>query len=83
MWSCPYCDTEMLLATSRPGHLKNRQGCSQQHALHLAKEAEKQEELKKKRMAFFQPRALPRDGRESSAGPAKAPAERTWAKRGR
>ena len=41
MWRCPYCDTEML-TRSRSGHLKNKQGCSQQHALHLAEEAKKE-----------------------------------------
>ena len=51
MWRCPYCDTEML-RTSRPGHLKNKAGCKEEHAKHLAKEAEKQEELKPK-LAFL------------------------------
>ena len=47
MWKCPYCFTEML-TTSRCGHLRYKQGCSQQHALHLAKEAKKKEEQKQK-----------------------------------
>ena len=44
MWRCPYCFAEML-TRSRSGHLKNKQGCSQQHALHLAEEAKKKEEV--------------------------------------
>ena len=44
MWSCPYCFVEML-TRSRSGHLKSKQGCSQQHALHLAEEAKKKEEV--------------------------------------
>ena len=63
MWTCPYCFVEML-ATSRPGHLKNKQGCSEQHALFLAKEAEKKEEVKKRNLAFFAPRAPSRDSAE-------------------
>ena len=34
-----------MLTRSRSGHLKNKQGCSQQHALHLAEEAKKKEEV--------------------------------------
>ena len=44
MWRCPYCFAEML-TRSRSGHLKSKQGCSQQHALHLAEEAKKKEEV--------------------------------------
>ena len=42
-----------MLTRSRSGHLKSKQGCSQQHALHLAEEAKKQEEQKQKRIAFL------------------------------
>ena len=72
MWRCPYCDTEML-RTSRPGHLKNKAGCKEEHAKHLAKEAEKQEELKAKRMALFRSSAAAPGQSESDAGPAEAP----------
>ena len=34
-----------MLTTSRCGHLRYKQGCSQQHALHLAEEAKKKEEV--------------------------------------
>ena len=34
-----------MLTRSRSGHLKSKQGCSQQHALHLAEEAKKKEEV--------------------------------------
>ena len=71
MWRCPYCDTEML-RTSRPGHLKNKAGCKEEHAKHLAKEAEKQEELKAKRMALFRSSAAAPGQSESDAGPAEA-----------
>ena len=71
MWRCPYCDTEML-RTSRPGHLKNKAGCKEEHAKHLAKEAEKQEELKNQRLAFFRPSAAAPGQSESDAGPAEA-----------
>ena len=67
MWRCPYCDTEML-RTSRPGHLKNKAGCKEEHAKHLAKEAEKQEELKAKRMALFRSSAAAPGQSESDAG---------------
>ena len=53
-------------------HLKNKDGCKQQHALHQAKEAKKQEELKQKQMAFFRPKAAARDSPESDAGPSEA-----------
>ena len=52
MWTCPYCANEYLM-TSRSRHLTNKDGCKQQHALHLAKEAEKKEKLKQRNMAFF------------------------------
>ena len=58
MWRCPYCDTEML-RTSRPGHLKNKAGCKEEHAKHLAKEAEKQEELKAKSAHPTVPKLVP------------------------
>ena len=72
MWRCPYCFSEML-ATSRPAHLKRKQGCSQQHALHLAEEAEKEAKAKEKRMAFFRPPEPARESAESAVGPPKAP----------
>ena len=42
-----------MLTRSRSGHLKSKQGCSQQHALHLAEEAKKKEKQKQQNMAFF------------------------------
>ena len=54
MWTCPYCDVAMR-RTSSSNHLKNKQGCSQQHALHLAEEAKKKEKQKQMNMAFFRP----------------------------
>ena len=71
MWRCPYCFTEML-RTSRPGHLKNKAGCKEKHAKHLEEEAERQEQLKGKRMDFFRPSAAAPGQSESDAGPAEA-----------
>ena len=72
MWTCPCCFVEMI-PTSRYGHLKNKQGCSEQHALFLAEEAKKKEEVKKRNMAFFRPRAPARESAETAVGPPKAP----------
>ena len=72
MWRCPYCFSEML-ATSRPGHLKNKQGCSEQHALFLAAEAKKKEEAKERNMAFFRPRAPASASAETAVVPPTAP----------
>ena len=58
--------------TSRSRHLTNKDGCKQQHALHLAKEAEKKEELKQRNMAFFQPRPAARGSRDTAVGPPEA-----------
>ena len=74
MWTCPYCANEyMYPTTSRSRHLKNKAGCKEEHAKHLAKEAEKQEELKAKRMALFRSSAAAPGQSESDAGPAEAP----------
>ena len=65
--------------TSRSGHLKNKQGCSQQHALHLAEEAKKKEKAKEKNMAFFRPSEPARDNAETGLeanGPQKPDAAR-------
>ena len=64
--------------TSRSGHLKNKAGCKEEHAKHLAKEAEKQEELKAKRMALFRPSAAAPGQSESDAGPAHSQFKVRW-----
>ena len=55
--------------TSRSRHLQNKDGCKQQHALHQAMEAKKQEELKQRQMAFFRAPAAAR--RRALGGPTK------------
>ena len=77
MWTCPYCDVEMR-RTSSSNHLKNKQGCSQQHALHLAEEAKKKEKQKQQNMAFFRASEPARESAESAVGRPKAP-KSTWA----
>ena len=61
-----------MKTTSRSTHLKNKEGCKQQHAKAEAARAEKEENLKQKRMAYFQPRPAARGSRDTAVGPPEA-----------
>ena len=62
--------------TSRSRHLQNKDGCKQQHALHQAMEAKKQEQLKQKQIDGLlqgtgSSARQPRDRRRALGGPTK------------